>query len=351
MNNIPKILVILLVSLAATGCEKADDFVMDDRDWAFSSSASQVLFISRREDNSAAWHLYRMNNDGSRQTRLSGLSTGCRKPVISNWGSTVMFTHKGNELYAINADGSDLRLIDGTEGQVGSISWSHDDKRILYFKEGNAVIYDMVTGARNTITYSGKNSCGIFTHDNRIIFGRRGEDYSTRSIYIMTPDGTGKRKLIDSGCCPVLSPDGKTIAYNSAGKDRSRQIFTADITGENIKQLTSSVSPRVYPGWPPDGNEEPVWTPDGKRIVYVSWENELPDVYIMNRDGKNKKRLTDSGTRDESPVVTSDGRFIVFTSRRDSYINNIYYMTINGNNQTRLSDYPRSDVLPVIVPY
>jgi TolB protein len=185
--------------------------------------------------------------------------------------------------------------------------------------------------------------------NDKILFTERG-DFLSSGIYIMSMDGNGKKLIIEDGCCPVISPDGKTIAYISTKINGSRQIFTADITGERIEQLTSSVSPRIYPGWSPEGNHSPVWTPDGEKIVYVSWENELPDIYIMDRDGTNKKRLTDSGKRDEDPAVTKDGRFILFNSKRNNYVGNIFYMTINGNNQTSLTDFPMDDIFPVAVP-
>jgi Tol biopolymer transport system component len=340
---------ICLGTILLFSCEKDNADIAADENYDFVKSCSSVLFISNRDENSTWWYLYRMSADGTGIEKLSDLPVGCRRPVKSNSGNIILFVHQDNELYSMKTDGANLKLLDNSEGQIGSIAWSYDDRKIIYFKSGNIVLYDVKSDSKKTLTHNGNYSCGTFTLNDKILFTERG-DFLSSSIYLMNMDGKGKKLLIEDGCCPVISPDGKTIAYISTKVNGSQQIFTADITGEGIEQLTSSVSPRIYPGWPPSGNHSPVWTPDGKKIVYVSWENELPDIYIMERDGTNKKRLTDSGKRDEDPVITKDGRFILFTSKRNDYVGNVFYMTINGNNQTSLTDFPMDDIFPVVVP-
>lgn len=118
--------------------------------------------------------------------------------------------------------------------------------------------------------------------------------------------------------------------------------------GTNAKQLTSTFSSRLWPGWPPDGNYDPQWTPDGKRIVYVSWEDENPEIFKMNSDGSNKVRLTNADKRDENPEISSDGKYILFTSNRNMEMNaEIFIMDMEGRNQRSLSNYEGSDIYPV----
>ena len=122
------------------------------------------------------------------------------------------------------------------------------------------------------------------------------------------------------------------------GIDRSSQIYVANADGSNQKQLTSSVSPGWWDtGFPRDGNSDPQWSPDGKKIVYVSFENEKSEIFIMNVDGGKKTRLTNATSRDRSPEITPDGKFIVSESMRDDMNWGISIMTINGNNQKVIS--------------
>lgn len=77
------------------------------------------------------------------------------------------------------------------------------------------------------------------------------------------------------------------------------------------------------------------WTPDGK-IVYASNESGNSDIWVVTRDGKNKKQLTVDGHTDHSPVVSPDGKHIAFISKRAEPAQ-VWRMDIDGSNQTQLT--------------
>ena len=164
----------------------------------------------------------------------------------------------------------------------------------------------------------------------------------------MDYSGENKHLIIQNANNPIFSPSGDEIVYQSAIDNGSSQLFTANCDGSNQKQLTSTYSPKIWPGWAPDGNIEPTWTPDGKKIVYVSWEDEDPEIMIMNSDGSEKRKLTNTDKRDENPIVTNDGKFIIFTSNRNLEMNSeIYIMDIDGKHQESLTKYNNSDIYPI----
>jgi TolB protein len=78
------------------------------------------------------------------------------------------------------------------------------------------------------------------------------------------------------------------------------------------------------------------WTPDGK-IVYASNESGNSDIWVVTRNGKNKKQLTVDSHTDHSPVVSPDGKRIVFISKRTEPAQ-VWRMDIDGSNQTQLTD-------------
>ena len=112
-------------------------------------------------------------------------------------------------------------------------------------------------------------------------------------IYVMAPDGSGQRRLTtDSGSdrSPTWSPDGKRIAFVSdrveGGND---EIFVMNADGGDEHQLTSgSVA----------GDFGPMWSPDGKKIAFgsqISWPGgSHNEVHVMNADGSDARRLTKS---------------------------------------------------------
>lgn len=87
------------------------------------------------------------------------------------------------------------------------------------------------------------------------------------------------------------------------------------------------------------------WTRDD-RVVYMSNEGGVPDIWIADPNGANRKQLTTQGAT--SPVATSDGKYIVFISARDGILA-IWRMNIDGSNPVRLTNGP-SDVYPSLTP-
>jgi TolB protein len=90
------------------------------------------------------------------------------------------------------------------------------------------------------------------------------------------------------------------------------------------------------------------WTPDG-RIVYVSNESGVADIWITDPDGGNRKQLTaNRATANVSPVVTADGRYIVFVMWQDGK-KNVWRMNVDGSNPVQLT-FGLSEAFPALSP-
>ena len=87
------------------------------------------------------------------------------------------------------------------------------------------------------------------------------------------------------------------------------------------------------------------WTPDD-RILFMSNEGGITDIWIADPNGGNRKQLTTMGAT--SPVATSDGRYIVFISGRDGKWA-VWRMNVDGSNPVRLTQGP-FDVYPSVTP-
>ena len=344
-----------------------DEYNIDSiESWDYST----IAFIGRITDNSSDWSLCTVDESGNGMRKIVDKTLACQKPVRSNFGTKLLFTtvkfdswvNEDNsvgmsseyELYIVNTDGTGLDLIDriipAEPGNFGSLAWSPDDRQIIYVKYSGAhrekcdlIQYNISNNTHKTIKTEGNICTPTFSpNGNQIVYCTSTE--TGHHIYRMDVDGNNSQLIINHSSSPKWSPQVDKIVYLSSGELGSSQIFVANSDGSNQKQLTTTISPRLWPGWPPDGNSEPQWTPDGKKIVYVSSENERAEIFIMNADGSKQRRLTKAEYWDGSPEITPDGKYILFHSRRsDMMESGIIMMELNGENQrvlTKEGAYP-----------
>jgi Tol biopolymer transport system component len=139
---------------------------------------------------------------------------------------------------------------------------------------------------------------------------------------------------------PAFSPDGKKIAFSTdwdaapigppAERNRQGEIYTMDADGKNVKRLTSS------PGW--DGS--PKWSPDGRTIYFYAKRDDKFRIWAMDADGANQRAISPKGVTALSPALTPDGRiaFSLKVSATDSSDWKIASVALDGTDQ-RLETY------------
>lgn len=350
-----RVLHLFVFVLLSISCVKAPDLENGEDDCFNCHSNSEIVFISRRIENSSDWQIYIMDCNGDNQRKLVDIIVDCHKPVASNDGGKIAFTtYKDQErkLYIVDRDGEDLRLISSGKPECGGISFSPDDTKILYFKNDNVsdracnLYINDIKGAYETkITSHGHNYAPSWLLSGAKILFTSSND-STCGIYSINLDGSERKRLTPedkSYGYPVPSPDGNYIAMTSCDREGS-QIFVMKRDSASIRQLTFSVSPGWWDtGFPRKANENPVWSPSGNKIAYVSHDFEYPNIYTMNPDGLGKKKLTNQVAF--YPYWSTEGEHLIYTSGRE-----IQVMDQNGWRKFSLTNKQYSDAYPIWLP-
>ena len=148
------------------------------------------------------------------------------------------------------------------------------------------------------------------------------------TLRISDSDGYNSQVLLSSPhpiLSPSWSPDGRQLAYVSFEQEKAN-IFVQDIyTGKREKLVSNSSS-----------NSAPAWSPDGSRIAMTLFKQGNAEIYIMDIASKQLRRITNNNAIDTEASWSSDGKTLVFTSDRGGSAQ-IYKIDIDGGKPQRLT--------------
>ena len=133
-----------------------------------------------------------------------------------------------------------------------------------------------------------------------------------------------------------ISPDGESIAFSYKG-----DIFTVPTSGGRALQITSN---SAY-------DSDPMWTADGKQIVFSSYREKSKDIYVTGANGGTPKRLTFHPGNETPMAVLKDGKIIFAASieqdiRYDGFPGTaqLYFTDLNGARPSHITSLPISAI-------
>lgn len=178
------------------------------------------------------------------------------------------------------------------------------------------IIYEKLIGVR-----------GAFATRIVYITVNKNQDGSKKySLQISDADGYNPQILLESNeplLSPAWSPDGKKLAYVSF-EGKNSAIYIQDILTGKREKIASN----------PGINSAPDWSPDGTRLALTLSKDGNPEIYIYHIASKLLRRLTYNAAIDTEPNWSSDGKIIAFTSDRGGSPQ-IYEITAEGSGDAR----------------
>ena len=144
-------------------------------------------------------------------------------------------------------------------------------------------------------------------------------------IYVMAINGGNQQRLTNNpknDLLPSWSPDGKRIVFMSNRDGHvhaihgwsTYEIYVMDADGGNPQNLTNDPRDDWYPSWSPDGNRIAFSARDRDKAEHLNYE-----IYVMDADGANLQRLTNDRHHDRYPSWSPDGKRIIFSSKREGH--------------------------------
>ena len=191
-------------------------------------------------------------------------------------------------------------------------------------------VYEKLTGDK-----------GVFSTRIAYILVKRHEKNRQFHLEVADFDGYRPQALLKSSepiMSPAWSPDGKQLAYVSFENKRS-QIFTVDVATGKRRLITS------FKGI----NGAPAWSPDGQNMAIVLSKGGSPKIYNVNLSSGQLKQLTFGKSIDTEPKFAPDGKSILFTSGRggspqiyklDIESGQVMRVTFDGNYNAKASYTP-----------
>lgn len=230
--------------------------------------------------------------------------------ILPRWSpdaSSILFTSltsKGSQIKQLTIDTLQVKTLFSDLGKLSGGTWSKSGKQIILTltKSGNPDLYllQLNGGAAKRLTFrtSSESNPRWSPDGGRLLFvsNKSGNPQiyqrilATGEIFRMTFEGSYNVE-------PSWSNDGAYIVYSGITEEKKFQIFMMDREGEFVQQLTNSGI----------SAEQPVWSPNGRQILYVSNVEHDQKLFLIRADGSFKRRLTksQSGISEFNPSWTA----------------------------------------------
>ena len=260
---------------------------------------TKIYFVSSRSGTKEIWA---MDYDGQNQHAVTHLGTISMSPRISPDNTRIAFASLGGDGWAIRMYSLEIgRLVSFPAGVAGGLNqspaWSADGNKIAFSssRSGGSEIWAADangTNLRQLTNFAGPDSSPTWNpRTNTQLAWVRGRT-GLPQIYTMDEDGASVQRLTDSGYAisPSWSPSGLFLTFSwnrkyGPGAPGGQDIYVMDISSKRWLQLTHDAG----------SNDFPSWAPDTRHIVFERTIGKRTDLWSMLADGTEQHQLTQTG--------------------------------------------------------
>lgn len=242
------------------------------------------------------WQVYRYDRQNGETTVVTNSDGSALRPMLSPDGNTLYYASRyrtqtglrardlksGEErwvAFPIDRDDQESRA---TRDTIAGYALTKDGKSIITALHGKIQRVDIATGQATVIPFQAKVALDV---NPSVHFEHRIDDAAPV-----------KAKIVR---CATPAPDGKTLLFQALDR-----IWTLDLTDPKAQPKRLTKDER--------GEFQPTWTPDGKRVVYVTWGAEGGHIWSVPAEGGAARQVTRNAAFYSTPVVSPDGTKIAY---------------------------------------
>jgi Tol biopolymer transport system component len=294
--------------------------------------------------------IYIVNGDGTGLKKIVALGKNTDYPTYSHDAKWIYFQSNAtgrSHVYRCRPDG--IGVVNLTDNVALGKQWkdafgyslSRDGKKMLY------TVHDGSVGKVAVADADGAEPRLIAPHlgyiymaslsptNDRVVFSGPARGY--RLLLAALPDGKPIELTPNhpESFAPQFTPDGKTIVFTR----RDGDVYRVDADGKNLRRLTEGnryVEFRLSANDRHGSTDGPHISPDGKRIAYIALKDKVANVHVMNVDGTGQRQVTSRKTPCGRVRWSPDGKRLTFVSFEGKYPQ-LFTVPAEGGEPTQLT--------------
>ena len=322
----------------------ANRFGFGSHTWIHWSPDGKWLVVSDKTSAEEPFSLFLLSPETGEKRRVTSPPAsvvGDCSPAFSPDGKRLAFVRVISalvgEIYLVSVDGGEPKRLTFDGAGVSNLAWTPNGREIVFASRlgGKNRLYRIPVeggGAEWLAATGSEAQYPAFSRDGSRLAWRQNtsdEDIFRLALKSGSENVQPVASLVVSTAheaSPRYSPDGKRIAFvsNRSGSD---EIWVCGSDGENPIRLTSFRGPLAG---------SPSWSPDGKQIVFDCRPEGNADIYVVSAEGGQPRRLTTDPAEDIVPSWSRDGRWIYFTSNRGGRLQ-IWRMPAGEGDATQIT--------------
>ncbi|MBI3821851.1 MAG: PD40 domain-containing protein [Planctomycetes bacterium] len=294
--------------------------------------------------------VYTINADGTGQKKIVQLGKNTDFPAFSHDAAWIYFqsnTTGRSHVYRCRPDGAGV--VNLTQGDPLGKQWK-DAFGYALSADGKSMLYTVHDGSSGRVAVAkpdGADARLIAPHlgyiymaalspsSDRVVFSGPARGY--RLLIAALPDGKPIALTPDhpESFVPQFTPDGKTIVFIR----RDGDVYRIDPDGKNLRRLTQGnryVEFKLSANDRHGSTDGPHISPDGKRIAYIAVKDNVPNVCVMNVDGSGQRQVTHRKTPCGRVRWSPDGKQLAFVSFEGKH-SQLFIVSADGGDPRQLT--------------